>query len=121
MFSLHLLTPRTVNTVTNSYDTSAVLPQIVLAEVRQQTHSRFEVCTVLLRFFLCRSSCSDFWVEEDCKQMYRQRLILCYEQILLMFLLFLSYPNIHTYIFLFNCTIITQNARKRIVLIWEEM
>jgi len=59
-FPLHLLSPHTVNTVTHSYDTSAVLTEILLAEVRQQPHSRFKVCTIFLLFSFCQISCSNF-------------------------------------------------------------
>jgi len=46
--------------MTHNYDTSAVLPQTLLVEVRQQTNSRFGVCTNFLRFFMCHTSCSNF-------------------------------------------------------------
>jgi len=69
-----LLSPHTVNTVTHSYDTSAVLTGLLLAEVRQKPHTCFEVRTNLLRFFLCQISCSNYWVEEGSKQMYRHYL-----------------------------------------------
>ena len=41
-----------MNTVTNSYDTSAVLPQMLLVEVRQQPNGRFGVFTNFLLFSL---------------------------------------------------------------------
>jgi len=52
-----------VSTVTQSYDTSAVLPQVLLAEVRQQPQSRFEVSTIFRLSFVCQISCSDSWLD----------------------------------------------------------
>jgi len=52
-----------MNTVTHSYDKLAVLPQILLDEVRQQPQSRFEVSNIILSFFMCKISCSIFWFD----------------------------------------------------------
>jgi len=41
-----LLSPCTVNTVTYSYDTSAVHPQLLLAKDRQILYIFFQVCTI---------------------------------------------------------------------------
>jgi len=42
-----------VNTVTHRYDTSAVLPQFLLAKDRQKSERRFQTSTTFLRHFLC--------------------------------------------------------------------
>jgi len=68
-----------MNTMTHSYDASAVLPQVLCAEVRQQPDLRYEVS----KFFFA-SNCAKFNVQisewtESLKQVRRHYLILDYE------------------------------------------
>jgi hypothetical protein len=52
-----------VNTVTHSYDTSAVLPQFLLDKDRQKPGRRFQVSTIFLFFFFCQILVSKFWLD----------------------------------------------------------
>ena len=47
----------------HSYDTSAVLTEILLTEFRQQPENCFEISTIFFRFFLWQISCSNFWLD----------------------------------------------------------
>jgi hypothetical protein len=76
-----------INTVTQSYDTSAVLPQLFLVEVRNSP----KVVLKSVQFFFS-SSCAKIHVQtlswtECFKQIHRQYLVLGYKQIALNFLL----------------------------------
>jgi len=53
LIPLPLLSIRTVNTVTDSNDTSAMLPQCLLVKDRQRYGRRFQVSKIFLRFFFC--------------------------------------------------------------------
>jgi len=74
--SLPLLHRRPVNTVTRSYGTSAVLPQILLDNDRHTCGRHFQVCTISFA-----SSCAKFHVQtsgctESFKQLHRNYLII---------------------------------------------
>ena len=53
LIPLPLLSIRTVNTVTDSNDTSAMLPQCLLVKDRQRYGRRFQESKIFLRFFFC--------------------------------------------------------------------
>ena len=63
--SLPLLSLRRVNTVTHIYDTWAVLSQILFAKHRKKPGYHFLVSTIFLRFLLCQTSSSNFWVDRS--------------------------------------------------------
>ena len=65
-----------MNTASHSYDTSAVLPQILLAEVRQQPQCRFEVRKNCLP--LCKISYSNFGMEEGLQASLEELLVFDY-------------------------------------------
>jgi len=92
--SLSLLSLRTVNTVTHSYDTSAVLSRFLMAKDRQNPDCRFQASTIFLRFFLCQMLCSNFGWTESFKQVHKNYFILDYVQISLKILF--HFPNILT-------------------------
>ena len=60
--SLLLFSLRPVNTVTQSYDTSAVVPQLLLAEDKQRPVIGCQVSSNLHLFYLCLILCSNFWL-----------------------------------------------------------
>jgi len=72
---LHLLFC-TVNTVMHSYDTSAVLPDILFDKGRQKTGVRFQVSTIFFRFFVSKFRVQTSVWTKSFKQVHRQYLIL---------------------------------------------
>ena len=117
--SLHLLSPHTVNTVTHSYDTSAVAPRLLLDKDRQNSALRFQVSKIFHLFFVCQISCSNFWVDRTFQTSAQTLFDITFRPNFLKYhtSFFLSYPNISTYIFLCSGTDIKQIARTRISLI----
>ena len=102
---LPLLTLRTVNSVTYSYGTSAVLSKFLVAKKKQILDRRFPVRTILLPFFLCQISGSVFRLDRTFQAsaqctVHRHYLILCSNQIPLNVLLHLSF-DILTYLLIF--------------------
>jgi hypothetical protein len=49
--------------VTYSCDTSAVLKLVLLAKDRQKALHHFPISKLFLRFFLCKISCSNVWLD----------------------------------------------------------
>jgi hypothetical protein len=62
-FSLVLLSLRTLNTVTHSSDTTAVLPRVFFAKGRQISKSLLQVCKNFLCFYVCQIPCSNLRVD----------------------------------------------------------
>jgi hypothetical protein len=90
-----------VNTVTHSYDISAVLSDILFDKVGQKTGNLFQVSTIFFSIFLCQNFkfklLGGLNVSTNAKTIFDIRLLL----ISLKFpdTYFLCYPNIRSYIF----------------------
>jgi len=92
--SFLLLSLRTVNTVTHSYDTSAVLTHLLMAKNKDNSRHLFQVSTVFLPILLCQISCSTSRLTEYFKQVRRHYSILNSGQFPLNFLLHFSFDNL---------------------------
>jgi hypothetical protein len=120
---LPLYSLRTVNTVTHSYDISAVLPQLLFGQRQREFWTSFlsqNNFSVLLPVTNCMLK---FWVDRRFQASAYSPFGTTFTPISLEIStsFFLWYPNIHTYILLCSGTDIKQTARTWIVLIWEEI
>jgi hypothetical protein len=102
--SLPLLSPRTVNILTHTFDTSFVLPQLLLAKDRQKT-GLFQACTIFLPFFVPQISLSIFWLERSfpiiCQKLFDTSL----SKIPLNFILQLPHGNL-TFVPIYCCAVV---------------
>ena len=91
---LPILYLRSVNTVTHSYDTSAVLTQILLAKDRHKPHRRFQVSTIFLRSFDYKFHVQSSGWTESFKQVQKHYLLLNSNKIIVNFVLLFHFNNI---------------------------
>ena len=69
-----LLSPRTVNTMTYSYDISTGLSQFIMPKDTGKSGRRFQVNSILLRFILCQLNVQISGWTESYKQLLGQYL-----------------------------------------------
>jgi hypothetical protein len=114
---LPLLSLCTVNTVTHSYDTSAVLPLLLLVRYRQNPGRRFQVSTIFLLFFMCKILYSIFWVEGTFQARALKLFFIRFRPNFLTIptSFFICQPHNRTYIFLCSGKIIKEIARTQII------
>ena len=102
---LPLLSLRSVNRVTHSYDTSAVLTQILLAKDSQKPHRRFQVSTIFLRSFDYKFHVQSSGWTEGFKQVQRHSLVLNCNKIILNFIFRFHFNNI-IFVPIYSCPVV---------------
>jgi len=113
-FALPLLSLITANTVTHCYDTSAVLPELLLAKSKQKAARLFSSLKIIFASPCAKISCSNFLVEEKFQASPQTTFDIVLNQIPLNFLLPVSFN--------FRGVVQTLNKLRKLILkFWEEM